>query len=82
MENVISSGVLAGRGAGIADSGGRGAGAARRAGQVALAVRASGCRGLRKVCGPALAKVHTLIAMLASLRVLVGSLRRGKRDEE
>ena len=32
----------------------------RRAGQVALAVRAAGCRGVRKVCGRALAKMRGL----------------------
>ena len=53
-------GALAVRGADATGSGGRGTGAARRAGQMALAVRAAGCRGLRKVCGRALAKMRRL----------------------
>lgn len=40
--------------------GGRCACGARRAGQVALTMRAAGCRGLRKVCGRALAKMRGL----------------------
>ena len=32
----------------------------RRAGQVVLVVRAAGCRGVRKVCGRALAKMRRL----------------------
>ena len=57
---MSSEGALEWRGAGVAGSGGRGAGAARRAGQVALTVRSEGCRGLRKVCGRALAKMRGL----------------------